>query len=441
MNDKDLPIGVGVLVVKDGKILCGVRSDNGQICGPGGHIEAGETAVDAARRETREEFGITPKDLYQIGALSSSDGQYRPSMVFLCTDYIGEPHCDGEEMYGNGFLNLAEIAELEAFPVFADSIKLLCDTIGFGTLNEDGGKGSGNWGHVGRPGKRGGSGGGGANSMSSPEAMVEELNGRLQRMIGNMSPEERELYDKAKADSASAIKLMEDTFQKNVDTWEAAQTAVKNGQEPVTATAAEKDHTIPGASPECQAAYDASRAKEKGISKDLIGIADEDGSMMYGLDFSVKTGKSVRNKLDRKADAVEEKGDAAVVSGMGDLVRYTQLTDHDSIASTTKATVAKLQEKGYNVIEVDNKYQDPKSDYKGIHIGAVSPTGQTIELQVHSRESMRVKETIHPMYDVSRVKTNPERVRKALQYEMRSISLSMTPPKGVESSDLGSWKK
>ena len=114
---------------------------------------------------------------------------------------------------------------------------------------------------------------------------------------------------------------------------------------------------------------------------------------------------------------------------------------HDSIASTTKTTVAKLQEKGYNVIEVDNKYQDPKSDYKGIHIGAVSPTGQTIELQVHSRESMRVKETIHPMYDVSRVKTNPERVRKALQYEMRSISLSMTPPKGVESSDLGSWKK
>lgn len=41
--------GCGVIVIKDGKILIGERKDNGQICGPGGHIEIGETPEDAAR--------------------------------------------------------------------------------------------------------------------------------------------------------------------------------------------------------------------------------------------------------------------------------------------------------------------------------------------------------------------------------------------------------
>lgn len=59
----DTDRGVGVLVMQDGRFLCGTRLKGGSVGGPGGHIEAGESPEDAAIRETQEEFGITPKDL------------------------------------------------------------------------------------------------------------------------------------------------------------------------------------------------------------------------------------------------------------------------------------------------------------------------------------------------------------------------------------------
>jgi len=42
--------GVGVLVITDGKVLTGIRTDGKGICGPGGHIEPGEDPETAARR-------------------------------------------------------------------------------------------------------------------------------------------------------------------------------------------------------------------------------------------------------------------------------------------------------------------------------------------------------------------------------------------------------
>lgn len=40
-EDADTSCGVGVLVVQDGRFLCGTRLKDGSVGGPGGHIEAG----------------------------------------------------------------------------------------------------------------------------------------------------------------------------------------------------------------------------------------------------------------------------------------------------------------------------------------------------------------------------------------------------------------
>lgn len=52
----------------------------------------------------------------------------------------------------------------------------------------------------------------------------------------------------------------------------------------------------------------------------------------------------------------------------------------------------------------------------------------------------RPKETIHPMYDIARNVDTPQRVKKALDYEMHDISASMRQPKGVMNDDMKSWK-
>ena len=166
MKKNDIPYGVGVLVAKDGKFLCGLRKDTGEICGPGGHLEKDESPELAAVRETREEFGITPKKLQCLGCLQSKTKAYLPTMVFLCTDFDGEPKTDSEEMVAPyyGFNDIADLERKDAklYPAFEDSLTLLEDCI---NGRSDGGPGSGNWGHVGRPGIRGGSGSGGGSSF------------------------------------------------------------------------------------------------------------------------------------------------------------------------------------------------------------------------------------------------------------------------------------
>lgn len=104
--------GVGVLVLQDGKILCGRRVKEGTIGGPGGHIEAGETPEEAAIRETQEEFGITPKELIPITVLTGMPEEYCNSQVYLCTEYDGRIACDGEEMTRPGFITAEKAVDL-----------------------------------------------------------------------------------------------------------------------------------------------------------------------------------------------------------------------------------------------------------------------------------------------------------------------------------------
>ena len=131
----DTDYGVGVLVIQDGRFLCGTRQKEGSIGGPGGHIEAGESPEDAAIRETQEEFGITPKDLMLVAFLSDLKPPYCPSHVFLCTDFDGSIRCADGEMTSPGFITAEKVAELSTqnperlFPPFSQSITALLDVL------------------------------------------------------------------------------------------------------------------------------------------------------------------------------------------------------------------------------------------------------------------------------------------------------------------------
>lgn len=54
-------VGIGVMIIKDGKILLGKRAGShgaGEYSFPGGHLENMESFEDCARREAREEAGV-----------------------------------------------------------------------------------------------------------------------------------------------------------------------------------------------------------------------------------------------------------------------------------------------------------------------------------------------------------------------------------------------
>lgn len=127
LHKAEAPTGCGVLVLEGGKVLTGTRKEKasrGQICGPGGHIEPGETPEEAAKREAYEEFGIICNELDPLGTQDSGD-KYGRSAVFLCTDYTGEPKTDEEEMTDPRWLTIEEAKEQNAFPPFLRSLQLL----------------------------------------------------------------------------------------------------------------------------------------------------------------------------------------------------------------------------------------------------------------------------------------------------------------------------
>lgn len=82
-------------VVRDGRILLIHKKRGlgaGKVNGPGGRLEPGESAVDAARRETREEVGVVPTGLTRAGDLRFQfvDGYALHCAVFRADDADGE---------------------------------------------------------------------------------------------------------------------------------------------------------------------------------------------------------------------------------------------------------------------------------------------------------------------------------------------------------------
>jgi len=104
--------GTLCFVIQDGQILLIEKKRGlgaGKVNGPGGRIEKGETAEQAAIRETQEEVGITPTGVQWAGELRF---QFRDGYSLHCTVYRASGW-EGE---------LMETAEAKPFWVRKDQI-------------------------------------------------------------------------------------------------------------------------------------------------------------------------------------------------------------------------------------------------------------------------------------------------------------------------------
>ncbi len=85
-------VGVGVIVIKDGKILLGKRKNahgEGSWSFPGGHLELNESWEDCASRETKEETGVAIKNI-RFGTATNDIFQAEEKhyiTIFMLSDY------------------------------------------------------------------------------------------------------------------------------------------------------------------------------------------------------------------------------------------------------------------------------------------------------------------------------------------------------------------
>lgn len=122
----DLVLAPGAMAVlrrADGKVLLTRRSDNGSWCVPGGGAEEGASFAATAVTETAEETGIAvrPEDLVAFGCLSEADLHtiHYPggdvthcfALLFVASEWSGEPRADGEETTEIDWVRLGALPE------------------------------------------------------------------------------------------------------------------------------------------------------------------------------------------------------------------------------------------------------------------------------------------------------------------------------------------
>lgn len=122
--------GSGTLIVNpEGKILVAKRTDTLNYAGPGGKVDLGESVLQGAVREIKEECNLTvnPKNLKCYGVnVSAYDNKNAKdnnekmwiSFLFIATKYSGTVKNQEEEMEPFEWLTIDEIKKLPLFPPF-----------------------------------------------------------------------------------------------------------------------------------------------------------------------------------------------------------------------------------------------------------------------------------------------------------------------------------
>ncbi|HKP08461.1 MAG TPA: NUDIX domain-containing protein [Microbacterium sp.] len=109
-------VGVTAVVVHDGRVLLGRRSDNGHLTPITGIVDPGEEPADAAVRETLEEAGVVCRVdrlawVHQIPRVRYENGDQSDylDLTFRCTWVSGEPYPADGEMTEVGWFDLAAL--------------------------------------------------------------------------------------------------------------------------------------------------------------------------------------------------------------------------------------------------------------------------------------------------------------------------------------------
>ncbi len=113
------PIGVNVFVIRDNKLLLGMRKNaagDGQWGLPGGHVELNEAMKQTARRELEEETGLVAtefKFLNLVNQFTRPEGDHYVQVGMQAQNVNGkDPElCEPDRCYKWEFFNLENLPE------------------------------------------------------------------------------------------------------------------------------------------------------------------------------------------------------------------------------------------------------------------------------------------------------------------------------------------
>jgi len=109
-----IKVGVGVVILKDGKTLLAKRKGShaeGAYGSAGGHVEFGETPIEAVKREAMEELGIEIGNVEFVSCTNlHKDGKQYIDISFTAEIVSGEPKiCEPDRVESLGWYDLDDL--------------------------------------------------------------------------------------------------------------------------------------------------------------------------------------------------------------------------------------------------------------------------------------------------------------------------------------------
>jgi 8-oxo-dGTP pyrophosphatase MutT (NUDIX family) len=122
VGTRPLPlVGVTAVIIRDGEVLLGRRSDNGALTPVTGIVDPGEEPAVAAAREAQEEAGVVIRVdrlawVHQIPRITYENGDQSDylDLTFRCSWLEGDPFPIDGEMTEVGWFRLDDLRELDA---------------------------------------------------------------------------------------------------------------------------------------------------------------------------------------------------------------------------------------------------------------------------------------------------------------------------------------
>lgn len=134
-------------------------------------------------------------------------------------------------------------------------------------------------------------------------------------------------------------------------------------------------------------------------AKEILGVTEQMGGVMVGLDFRLKSIPSLARKI--KSEIIEKQNDKNnpqpnfgvedAVKNMRDIARFTSVFDEKDFSKGVDSVIKSLTSKGYKIIKFKNTFVDG-AEYKGLNCNFQDENGNVFELQFHTPESMKIKE-------------------------------------------------
>lgn len=179
-------------------------------------------------------------------------------------------------------------------------------------------------------------------------------------------------------------------------------------------------------SPTEQSFYLEYLSAEFSITKSLTDFTAENNAKLYGIEFRVKSPKSIYEKLHNRNYPLEK---------LADVIRYSLILEPDTYVEDIQKTVELLEKAGWKTYNLENFWLQKKIPYNAVNSNLVNESGIRAELQYHTKDGFRVKMSDED-HDLYKLRCTFERGSKEYNEILKkqfALYANMEIPRNIES--------